>query len=179
LPGEHEETKISAQEKTSVNPLHSITKHEEKNPENISLPFPSSVNLLSPDWHKRQEIGKETVKLSDIRRIKPLFRKAMRSLSLVTENTDQLRKKEIPWSLVLLTLIHITSSMPWIVILIAQDSFDMFTNDTGRDWLDFGNALLLCSVGVCPLLYILFTRLIRDKVWQIIKKMFKVSLKDF
>lgn len=178
LHGGLEERKSAADEKFYANPIHSHIGRQDILTKEILLPLPSSVNLLSPDWHKRLEIGKENVKLSDILNLKPFFWKTMKRLSLVTEHTDQLRKKEIPWSLVLLTLIHITSSIPWIAILILQDSIDMFTDESGRDWLDFGNALLVGSVGVCPLLYILFTRLIRDKVWQIIKRIFKMTLRD-
>ena len=152
-----------------TNPLHSSSEVETWQSKKFSLQCPSSANLLSTDWHKR----KESAKPHDLRSIKPLFKEAVRRLSLVTEQTDLLRKKEIPWSLVLLTLIHITSSIPWIFILVSQDSIGMIASESGRVWLDLGNALLLCSVAISPLLYVLFTRLIRDKVWQIIKNMFK------
>ena len=182
-PPDHESSQIvnndrqpPAQNTIFTNPLHCdssasfSSELEYSRSKDFSLHGTSSANLLSPDWHKRLEIRKESARLCDIRRIKPIFKEAVRRLSIVTENTDQLRKKEIPWPLVLLTLIHITSSIPWILIIIFQRSVDMFTSSNGRIWLDLGNALLLCSVGVSPLLYVMFTRLIRDKVWQIIKK---------
>ena len=157
---------------TFINPLHSPTESFDDLHKDSPLQSPTSANSLSPEWFKNQEIMKEESKLQDIRNInlKPMLKKAMRRLSLVTEHTDLLRKKEIPWSLVFLTLLHITTSIPWILILLDQESADSPKSDFEKVWLDFGNALLLCSVGVSPMLYVLFTRLIRDKVWELIKE---------
>ena len=127
-------------------------------------------NFLSPHWLHTHDIKKEHTKLHEMRSgLSPYFKEAVRRLSSVTEYADLLIRKEIPWSLVLLTLIHISSSVPWILVEFYSTTFFSATAEE-RVWLDIGNAVLVGSVGVSPLLYITFTRLIRDKVWQVVCK---------
>ncbi|KAL5262570.1 hypothetical protein ACHWQZ_G008091 [Mnemiopsis leidyi] len=109
---------------TSMKQFDSSTESFDEPDVSRPLKSPNSANSLSPDWFKNQEIIKEDAKLHDIRNIKPMLKKAMKRFSLVTEHTDLLRKKEVPWSLVFLTLLHITTSIPWILILLDQDSSD-------------------------------------------------------
>ena len=136
------------------------------NPLNNSL----SPNFLSPHYLHTRDIKKEHTKLHDMRYgLSPYLKEAARRLSSVTQYADLFIRKEIPWSLVLLTIIHISSSVPWILVEFYNTHFFDASSDE-RVWMDFGNALLVGSVGVSPLLYIVFTRFIRDKILQVLCK---------
>ena len=133
----------------------------------------STADLLSPHKMFQQEVAKETkpsphTSRAPLEYIMDILKKANACKS---ENNEP-KKDQIPWSLVLLTLMHIFSSLPWIIIEFYSDYF--FKASTKElIFLDLGNTILMVSVAVSPLLYIFFTRLVRDKVKQTAKNFYK------
>ena len=127
---------------------------------------------LSAEYLEMKKIQEDETKYPDIIAktkvgLTSLRKHSAHLLVAIRKNTrrysESIRENHIPWIIIVMVLMHVMSSTPWIVIEFCSD---MFFSTVEKEYLlmDIVNACLLASVSCTPVLYIICTRHIRDKV---------------
>ena len=90
---------------------------------------------------------------------------------------DKLERTKFPWSIVIILILNILSTLPWfifnvnprIIIMRRTTSFDILA-------LDILYSVQLICLGISPIAYIITTRTVRQKIYNLFKVFFRKLL---